>query len=197
MSCIYNYECPKDKPCLNCKGHITDEMIKDLRDIMHSNLTMDCVKGKLKDRGYEIDEPKSKLEEAREYYEFLAESDKGTTFIDVSILKNKYESAVEELQEQLLEKDAEILTITRTKDTQSKVIDELQETIKQKDEEIKRLEAQIFDDTNELHNLKQWRQIDLNLCEWIRQVANGNIFYPLERNKKYAGELLKLLGIEN
>ena len=90
---------------------ITNKMIDDFYDIMSQSLNKDDFISKLREENYEVEEPKSKLDEAREYKNKIyrqasLEDDQffnGYMYLyadKVDVLVNMYEQAIEEIQEQ-------------------------------------------------------------------------------------------------
>jgi hypothetical protein len=78
---------------------ITDKMIEDIvwmadeSSNMDKAYSMEKTKELLKEKGYEVEEKKSKLDEAREFYK-----DMEVVAPHILNLKNKYEEAIKEIQ---------------------------------------------------------------------------------------------------
>lgn len=85
------------------KALITDKMIYDIIDSSHANIApcMPNIKKLLIEKGYEVEKPKSKLEEAREikidYNHYMNVDNE----INVKKKINLYEESIKELQEEI------------------------------------------------------------------------------------------------
>ena len=205
--------------------HITDEMIKDvLLTVVHNSdidEVWDDAKKVLREKGYTVDQPKSKVELAREYF-----NQSGLVSFHMPTLVNLYEQAISELQEEIkrLEKvDEWNKAIIQGLEAKEKELQEelkesnyrvaelvegddfeairLREQVKQKDEEIYSLKIEVNDYANEVVKAKQRYyespkfKIDKACISYLKDLLITNSITPYTQNM--TNEIFKALGIEN